>query len=244
MNLYIYDDYLKKYGKILNNIEVDLHKLNLNGKIIYLEAIKNLERLLKDELSNDIKTIIAVGNNLTLNKVINAVLKADPNNSLKSLALGIIPVGPNNSLANALGIKNERSAAEIILARRLESLNIAKINETFFLGEAAISAKGTSLSIQDFSINPVEKGEIRLANILLEDKLLKNGRNNPQDGLIDIFVYKKPQRLSFFSSQNLLIQNNNSEKVLVDNCLEVETPAKVEIIDKNINFIIGKDRTF
>ena len=81
MNLYIYDDYLKKYGKILNNIEVDLHKLNLNGKIIYLEAIKNLERLLKDELSNDIKTIIAVGNNLTLNKVINAVLKADPNNS-------------------------------------------------------------------------------------------------------------------------------------------------------------------
>ena len=83
-----------------------------------------------------------------------------------------------------------------------------------------------------------------MANILLEDKLLKNGRNNPQDGLIDIFVYKKPQKLSFFSSQNLLIQNNNSEKVIVDNCLAIDTPAKVEIIEQNINFIISKDRNF
>jgi len=242
MNLYIYDDYFKKYKKALNNLEIQLHNLNLNGKIINLENVKKLDQAIKDEVNTGIKTIIAVGNNHTLSKVLNAILN---NNDISAsgLSLGIIPIGNNNSIAEALGIKNDAAAGEIILARRLEKINIAKINDTYFLSEANIRAKGTTLHLENFSIDSTNRGQIRLINLLTDKSSSQNIKSNPQDGLIDLYIYDSPKKQSFFSIKKLKVEND-SQKILVDNSVEVECPAIIEQIDQKISLIVGKNRLF
>jgi hypothetical protein len=242
MNLYIYDDYLKKYKKTLNNLEIQLHNLNLNGKIINLENVKKLDQAIKDEINMGIKTIVAVGNNRTLNKVLNAILN---NNeiSASNLSLGIIPIGGNNSIAEALGIKNDIAAGEIILARRLEKINIAKANNTYFISEANIRAKGTTLHLENFTIDSTQSGQIRLINLLTDKSSSQNIKSDPQDGLIDLYIYNSPKKQSFFSIKRIEIENT-TQKILIDNSIEINCPAKIEQIDQKISLIVSKSRLF
>jgi hypothetical protein len=243
MNLYIYDDYLKKYKKAITNLEIELHKLNLNGKIVYLENIKNINTLINEEINNGAKTIIAVGNNSTLHKIINAI--GDINDeTLKNIAFGIIPLGDNNSIAKACGIKNEKTASEIILARRIENINIAKANDEYFLAEAYINAKDTSLSIEDFSIDPISGGDIRIINLLSEKCSTQNINYSPKDNILNIYIKGRTKSESFLPIKSVIINNSSKEKLLLDNSVSLETPVNISILNKNINFIVGKERNF
>jgi hypothetical protein len=242
MNLYIYDSYLKKYGKTLNNVEIQIHKLNLNGRIVHAESVKNLDQIIKDEINNGIKTIVAVGNNETVNKTLGAIVRSAEPGAWAGIALGIIPIGPNNSIAETCGIKNEKMAGEILLARRVEKVNIAKANNFYFLSEAYIKARGTKLNIDNFSIDPIENGEIRIINLLV-NRSAQNIKSNAQDNLLDLYIYNNPKKQSFFSVDELTLENP-SQKLLLDNALEVETPAKISLINQKISLIVGKDRLF
>jgi hypothetical protein len=242
MNLYIYDSYLNKYGKTLNNLEIQIHKLNLNGRIVHAETIKNLDQIIKDEINNGIKTIVAVGNNETVNKVLGAIVRGSEPGILANIALGIIPIGPNNSIAETCGIKNEKAAGEILLARRVEKINVAKANNHYFLSEAYIQARGTEINIDSFSIDSKDNGSIRIINLLV-DSSTQNISSNPQDDALDLYIYSNPKKQSFFSIKSFSL-TNSSQKLLLDNAIEIETPATISIIDERINIIVGKDRLF
>lgn len=79
-----------------------MHNLNLSGKIIYLGGIKKIDEIVKTEINNGAKNIIAVGNNQTISKILNIIMTLDVK-TLNSLSLGIIPVGSNNSIASSWG---------------------------------------------------------------------------------------------------------------------------------------------
>ena len=110
MNIYIYDDYLNKskYSRILNRVEIRLTDLGLNGKIIRLGAIKNIRDVIQNEIKNGAKTIVAVGNNQTVNKIIGSVIDNELYGFFqKNILFSIILIGEDNSIANSLGIKKE-----------------------------------------------------------------------------------------------------------------------------------------
>jgi hypothetical protein len=214
----------------------------LNGRNLHLESIKNLDQIVKDEIINGVKTIVAVGDDKTFNLTLNAILRNIDVTALPGIALGIIPVGPNNSIANACGIKNDKVAGEIILARRVEALNVAKANDIYFLSEATIKAKDTKLHISDFLIDPVNKGEIRIIN-LSNSSSAQNILSNPQDDLLDLYIYNNPKKTSFFSIKELVLENPH-EKLNLDNCVNIESPVKISLISNKINIIVSKDRIF
>ena len=240
MNVFVYDDFLKKHAKTVNNIEVLLHKLNLNGKIVYLESIRNINDLIKDEVNNGAKTIIAVGNNQTINKVLNGMMGGGNN----SIALGIIPVGNNNSIASACGIRNEKEACDIILARRIEKIDIAYANTLYFIANAKIKSRGTTLKIQDFSIDQTENGEINLINISTKNCSAKNILADPQDGQLNLFINNGNKKYSLLSVKELELENNRSEKLIIDESIKLDAPAKIGISGRQINLIVGKNREF
>lgn len=239
MNVFIYDDFLKKYTKTVNKLEVLLHKINLNGKIIYLKSIRNINDLIKDEINNGAKTIIAVGDNETINKVLNGII-----DNKNNIALGIIPIGNNNSIAQACGINNEKEACDIILARRIEKIDIAYANKTYFIANAKIKSKGTTLNIQKFSINQTENGEINIINISTKKCSTKNILANPQDGQLNLFINNSGKKYSLLSITELMLENDRQEKIIIDESIEIEAPAKIGISKHQINLIVGKNRKF
>lgn len=244
MHVYVYDDYLNKnkFNRIINRVEIRLTDLGLNGKILRLAGIKNIKAAIQNEIRLGAKTIVAVGNNQTVNKIIGAIIDDNIYGDFqKKTLLGIIPIGEDNSIAASFGINNPEDACNILLARRVEKIDLGLAGNHYFLNEASIQSLGTTLEIGSYFVETLEKGEIKIIN-LLKDKN-ENIKSNPHDGLLDILIRTRKRDKTYLSTKSLKISNQH-EKLIVDGVLEIDTPAIVGILRNHINIIVGKDRVF
>lgn len=247
MNIYIYDDYLNKnkYNRVLNRVEIRLTDLGLNGKIIRLGAIKNIRDVIQNEIKNGAKTIIAVGNNQTVNKIIGSVIDNEMYGFFqKNILFSIIPIGADNSIADSLGIKKEEEACNILLARRVKKIDIGLVNNYYFLNKATIPSQGTTVEINnEYSIETTEKGVVSVYNLKSSASDDKNLKINPIDGKLDVYIKNKDKESTFISVKKLKITNKNYP-LLLDNIIEIKTPADISVITGKLNVVVGKDRSF
>jgi diacylglycerol kinase family enzyme len=244
MYVYIYDDYLNKgkYNKVINRVEIRLTDLGLNGKIIRLGGIKNIKGAIQNEIKLGAKTIIAVGNNQTVNKIISAIIDADIYGDFqKKTLLGIIPVGDDNSIAASFGIKNEDDACNILLARRVEKIDLGMVNNYYFLNQCTIQSLGTILEIDKYSLEIMERGEVRIINLLSDNN--KNIKSSPHDGKLDVYIKTRKKDQSYLSVKKIKISNPDN-KLIVDGIMEINTPVEIGVASDKINVIVGKERMF
>lgn len=243
MHVYIYDDYLDKgkYHKTINRMEIRLTDLGLNGKIIRLAGIKNIKGTIQNEIKLGAKTIIAVGNNQTVNKIIGAIIDTDIYGDFqKKTLLGIIPVGDDNSIATSFGIKNEEEACNILLARRIEKIDLGLVNNHYFLNEISIPSSGTTIEIDDYSLSAEDRGEIKIINLLSGRQ--EGLRPNPHDGRLDIYI-KTRKGETHLTAEKCRI-SNPERPLIIDGVVEIATPVEVGIIKDRVNIIVGKERAF
>ncbi|MCD4706060.1 hypothetical protein K8R61_03195 [bacterium] len=255
MYVYIYDEVVKKrkYSKLLINIEKKITDLGLNGKIIRLEGIKNVEKIIQNEIKYGAKTVIAVGIDKTINQTINAVIKLNQNKELKEIPIiGTIPIeNKENLIAKAMGISSYKDACNAILARRLKILRLAKINELFFVSQINLLGNYNIIDIEkDYRIEIKKPCDINIINIPLSKELGgKIAINSKKNDLKLLIIPKKSKKgdplknQSIFSLKKLTI-SKNTKKILIDNSLEVTAPAFIKTTDKKIVFIVGKNRVF
>jgi diacylglycerol kinase family enzyme len=244
MHVYIYDDYLNKskYSKAVNRMEIRLTDLGLNGKIIRLGGIKNIKGTIQNEIKLGAKTIVAVGNNQTVNKIIGAIIDTDIYGDFqKKTLLGIIPIGNDNSIAASFGIKNEEDACNILLARRIEKIDLGLVGDRYFLNEATIEGLGTTIDLGDYSLEIEEKGIVRIVNLLSDKANLI--ASNPHDGLLDVIINTRKKDQTLLKLSKFIITNAN-EQLLIDGVIEVKTPAEVSVDRDKVSVIVGKDRLF
>jgi len=246
MHVYIYDDYLAKgkYNKAINRMEIRITDLGLNGKILRLSGIKNVKAAIENEIRLGAKTIVAVGNNQTVNKIIGAIINADVYEEFqKNTVLGIIPIGDDTSIASSFGIKDEENACNVLLARRVKKIDLGAVANFYFLKQLKIKGRGTTVKINNFEIEASDKAEVNIIN-LLDDKKDKIPKSSPYDGLLDVFIKNGKNDLTFLQSKKIIIENINKEKILIDEILEIETPAEIGILKSAITVIVGKERSF
>jgi len=244
MHVYIYDDYLdkSKYNRIINRLEIRLTDLGLNGKIIRLSGIKNIRGSIQNEIKLGAKTIIAVGNNQTVNKIIGAIIDTDIYGDFqKKTLLGIIPIGEDNSIAYSFGIKNSDEACNILLARRIEKIDLGLAGKHYFLNHATITGEGTALEIDGYLVEMLPKTEISVVNLISGEKGIT--KSNPHDGLLDIYVKNRNGYNTHLTASSFTITNLESP-LLVDDVLEIQTPVKLAVDKDSVNVIVGKDRSF
>ena len=261
MYLYLYDSFLnnKKFNNILAKIETRLTDLEIGGKISRLSPLKNITELIEDEIKNGIKTVIAVGNNKTLAQIINIVAKYN------NITTGIIPIGPNNEIAQILGIPEAEGACDILSARRVEKIDLGKINNTYFLSSIKIPSGLVTLKCEDnYQITPQGENQINICNLrpVFLGATLDNIKSfDPQDGFLEILIqpalsfsrkiltlFKKKDfkniKKSIFPFKKLDIVGRNSFPIITEGGRVLKTPAHVEIIPKKLKIIIGKARGF
>jgi len=255
MHIYIYDSSLanKKYDSIVAKIETRITDLGLNGKIIRLGALQSLGDSIHDEIKKGAKTIVAVGDNALFHKCINAVMTFYSDSSFSSpVPVGFIPVGKNTSLGNKLAIPNGVEACNVLSARRIEQLDIAKINNLYFLSEAIITTVGTTINVDEgYSIEISEVGEIAVVNMVNSFKLPSSYRSSAKDGRLEfciktkktnkfLSIGNKETATSVFTFKELMINNKQNNTLLLDTVVKITTPAKIKISKKKLNLIIGK----
>lgn len=250
MHVYIYDSFLNhaKYNKILSQIETRITDLGLNGKISRMGLMKNSEDVVQNEIKRGAKTIIAVGNDSTIQKLAGSMANTN-------VPLGIIGIDKkNNFIAEKFGISLGEEACDVLSARRIENIDLAMINNYYFISSINISSKNTIIAMQDsYSIEVSDLGEILIVNLPTNDINLPDGINyNPQDGLLQLvintnqnkkFSFKNNRSESVFSFNSLEISNKDNTLV-IDNNISIASPAKVGIMKQALKIIVGKNRAF
>lgn len=239
MNIFVYDDFLDKYKKKVRIIEEKLNELKLQGKIIYLKDVKNLKDSLNSEIQMGAKTIIAVGDNQTVNKIVNILA-----NVSDKIPVSIIPVGKNNSISESLGILNEKDACCILSSRRIEEIKLAQASSTFFINKAQIRNKDTKIFVDNsYEIIPQKNGDCFVFNLPPQKQLFENIHINPQDDILNIYIESGSKNKTHFLSKDIEIRNEKANLIL-DDSSEIPCPSKISISDKSIPFIVGKERKF
>lgn len=243
---YIYDNYLleKKYQNTIARIEARLTDLGINGKIIKFSAFKNLNKAINEELSQEIKTIVIVGNTKTFNQSLNLIKN-------KKINLGFIPIGPNNEFAKFLGIPEGEAACEILSARIIQEINLGLINEKYYF-VSCLELPGDNVYINcddNYFINTSSRNNIiTVSNIYLNSDQ-PNIKNN--QGYLNLIIKNTEKKLfkakkeyfSYFKADKLKINSDKSVPVLLtDEKIILKTPIKVEIAKEKIKIIAGKNR--
>lgn len=268
MHVYIYDDYLNKhkYDSLLAKIETRLTDLGLNGKIVRLGVMKNTQDAVEYELKRGAKTIVAVGNDNTFNKVINAIIKSSHNNDLIKTPVGLIPISKDDNLiASSLGIEIGEKACDILSARRIKEVDLAKIvslaedvasKSFYYLTQAQITTEGTIIETHTssdennkYTIEILKSGQISVVNLPLVDNF---GLSNPKDGLLELHINTNKNAFSFSKNNNQqsyfklkkIILSNKNQSLLIDNSVFVKTPVEITVLEKSLNIIVGKTRNF
>jgi hypothetical protein len=239
MNVFIYDSFLDKYKKKLRKVEKTLNELNLQGKIIYLKEVKNLKNTLKKELDSGAKTIITVGNNETLNNVVNILANIGEN-----IPISIIPIGPKNSIADSLGVLNEKEACFILSSRRIETVSLAQANNVLFIKNCYIKSKGSVIYINDsYQLFSEKKGSCFVYNIPPKEQLFNNMKLNPNDSLLALYIKTKTKGETHLLAEKIEIKNKEEVAVL-DDLITIKTPIDISSSDKKVSLIVGKERSF
>jgi len=261
MHIYIYDSFLnhRKYNNVLSRIETRITDLGLNGKIIRLNIMKNIKSSVENELKRGAKTIVAVGNDQTINQVISAMAGADELKlSFDNVPFGIIPIGKEkNNISSVLGIPPEEAACDVLSSRRIEKLDLCQANKNYFISNATITSKGTIVEIdKTYSIEIAGEGEINIINFNDNHAAVPtNAKFDPHDGIFELFIKTKKRSgflkigsqeigESIFSLKKLTVFNNHNYPVVLDNSVEVPTPVEISIMKQKMNLIVGKKRNF
>ncbi len=252
MYFYLYDNFLteKKYKSALDKIENRLTDLEMRNKTGRLSLLKNVKEMIEDEISKGIKTVVAVGDDQTVFKIIN-VLAFHP-----EITLGIIPIGPNNNIAKILGIPPEEEACDVLSSRIIKKLDLGKINHHYFISEVKFPGKNIVINNKEgYSIKPSPNSEVKIYNFNFKNNFTIT---NPQDGILELLIKEKTSSFlpkliknknyknqSLFSITDIEITSEEEPiKILIDNHHTIKTPAHVSVLPKRLRVIVGKNRLF
>lgn len=129
-------------GKFISNtqekIKDILGDLGIAGETVSPSAARTVEELAHLGVIKGYSTIVAVGSEVLVNKVITVLATED---GAKDAVLGIIPSNFNTALTKRLGVTDIYSACNALKSRKLESVNLGLIEPNkYFITEAMIES--------------------------------------------------------------------------------------------------------
>lgn len=253
MHYYIYDQFLtdKKYEPTINKIEARLTDLGINGKTEKLTILKSFSEAVKEISKKEVNTLIAVGNDGTISKIISLL----PN---LNITLGIIPIGPDNEIAKMLGIPSNELACDVLSARIVEKIDLGKANDYYFISHLDLPlSQELYLDCGKYKISSVEE-DSRISICNFEFNKVDEQYCNPQDGILEAIISPQTKSAGFFNSfkkeyikssvfkfKKIKVKcNTDSLKAMADGHTPIKTPIAVEVIPKKLKIIVGKNRMF
>ncbi len=246
MYAYIFDSFLqeRKYQHDIGQIENRLSLLGIQGKIEKMTILKNIQETARQAIKRGVETLVIVGNDETISKILPLVAEA-------KLTLGLIPLGPNQTIAKILGIPVGVAACDALSRRIIRKLDLGQANSAYFLFQLT-SPINVTVDCGDFAITSIDPvGEITIANFPVE-----NSHSLPDDGQLELIVAPGTQKNGWAGKQRSstgsvfpitkvkITTKQTPTHVLLDGQISIKTPVTVEVAKSKLAIIVGKDRGF
>lgn len=250
---YIYDSFLqeKKYDRVLAKIENRLANLEINGRITKMSKLKSIEDNLIEEIGQGVKNVVVVGDDVTILGVVNIIANYD-------IILGIIPLGYMLEIPKLLGIPSGESACDVLSSRKVETIDLGKVNNKYFISNLNINNNEIEIFCDDhYTIKPAINTCIRICNLYNNENYTNKSFFNPKDSFLDIFVENKYSFIdkifkkknicregSIFPIKKAIVKTHKSISIMMDPKNILKTPLEITVNPKKLKVIVGKGRVF
>ena len=248
MYCYIYDELTqdKRFEKELALIENRLTDLGIAGKIVRLALFRNVQEMVLDEIRRGTTSVIAVGDDETVHKVVDVVSGTD-------VTLGIIPLGERNALASLLGIPSGVAACDTLSARIVETIDAGVVNGKRFLTSLCVPNFSAELTCEgSYRVTPEEAGYLEIRN-LAGAETGSDRVSDPTDGRLETVIRvlvkrgwlgRKRMCESVLPLTSLSIRSEKPIAVIADGQEMTGTRFDVGIESGVIKVISGRERKF
>jgi diacylglycerol kinase family enzyme len=258
---YLYDSFLadKKYERVLASVETRLTDLGISGKIGRLTAFTNARGLIRDEVRRGVQTVVVVGNDQTIAKVVGGLDDA-------RLTLGFIPVGAPVEIARSLGIPEGVEACDILSRRVTQKIDLGMVNGHLFLSQ--VRMPGANVTIEGegkFRITSLANDcDVVVSNLRLSEGAGERAEGSPQgyavgdpmDGWLDALIMPRqgafmgmfrkngPGSRSVIPLRKLSITSEEPFEVEADGRQFSNNVVSIEIVPDRLKVITGRERVF
>jgi len=243
MHFYVYDEALTqpKLAAALANVEARLTDLELHGRVGRLGPLKSAKDMVRQAVRAGATTIVAVGTDKVIGETLDAIAGTDT-------TLGIIPIGEPTTIAHHLGIPVGERAVEVLAARKVEIIDLGKIDTHYFLTEIEVAAaKPLTLECDErYTVSiPKTTNRVILANLTTAAYC--------QDGYLEAH-FAPPTKRSWLRTtvphtstvpfKHVRIFAGEEETATVHGNYTIKLPAIAEVMPRSLRVIVGRDRSF
>jgi len=245
MYYYIIEQARGKFSSRQEKIKDILGDLGIAGETATPTAARSIEELTHLGVIKGYSTIVAVGSEMLVNKVI-TVLASEQ--MAKETVLGVIPDDYTSVLAKKLGVNDIYSACRALKLRKLETTNLCFIEPNkYFLTEALIESSKNSMIF--FSLENI-KGSALFQKIIIKpgldisiyDRTLEGSL--PQKFLRWLFGKKeKDIYTSNFQTKRIRFESEKENlPIKVSGEIVAKTPATFNNRSRQLKIIVARDR--
>jgi len=241
---YVYDEFLedRRYERELALIETRLTDLGITGKILRLALFRDAVQVVRQEVRSGATTIVAVGNDDTLYRVIEAVGDS-------RVVVAFIPVGGSTPMADLLGVPMGVAACDILSARLVADMDLGEVNGRRFLHAASIDLTGGLLECEDaYTLTPTRKCKLEIRNLFHPDDI---GSVDPTDGrmtmvtrLPRLSLFKKKEDVGVLHLKRAHLSFSQPRTMIVDGEEIQSEHFDIRAIPNRLRLVTGKDRKF
>jgi len=182
--VYFYDEFLSdpRYERELSLMENELAVRGISGTIVRLTVFRDDLSTLKNRISNGAKNLIFVGNDATIEKMMRLV----PENP--DLTLGFLPLMEKSAMGRLLGMPAGAQGVEVLAARLVETIDLGRVADRYFLTECVVTGAGAQLEIEgQYRLAPLVGGAIAVRN-LGSPTAEGNPLADPKDGKLEAVI--------------------------------------------------------
>ena len=246
---FIYDDFVsdRQYERQVAEIESRLAALDLTGRAMRLALFRSAKDVVESMVAQGVSTIVVIGNDRTLDKIMWFLPDLD-------VALGYLPVCEPRAIGDLLGIPRGAEACDVLAARFIESLDVGKLNDRYFLTEARLVDTVAAIDVEGrYRISAAQGGMITVRNL---GSVSQKGspQGDARDGLLEVIVSprtevqsrwmrkKEPEVTRVLLSHGEIVSPVPVE-VNADNYVVSGMRFSLAVLPKKLKIITGRGRT-
>ena len=240
---YVFDSFVQdgRFRADSQRIESRLVTLGIQGRQEKMTILKNLVETCQAMIKRGVDTLVVIGNDETVLKVLPLAVE-------KNISLGLIPLGDHQRVAEALGIPVGVAACDVVSRRVMRRIDLGRAGSAYFLLDALLPEASSVTCDALYTVSTHVPGStMRILNLLDQ----RPGAN-PDDGSLTLVVEQEQRHgwhhhteRSFFSVKNAEVRSaRHNEMVVLDGQLVHKTPLTITVEPKKLHMIVGRERQF